>query len=126
MMGRRGNKRIVTGAAAAGTVLSAVVPAAVFEVFELSSWLFGGAVGLIQSLIGLLCYRRAIYVSNTSLGWGLGSGFARILALIVLLALAIEAGLHPEATAISLLIMYFAMMVAEITVVARTSTAGAA
>ncbi len=112
----------MAGAGVLGASLSAVSPIAAFEVFELDAWLLSGSAGFVQSAIGLLCYQKALRASQASLGWGLGSGIVRMFALIALLFLAIEAGLHPEATALGLVTMYCTMMVAEIAIVARSST----
>lgn len=114
----RVERSILAGAAVVGAVLASLAPGA----FSPEAWLFGVFIGLAQSVAGWRVYRRSLARGELALGPALGSGFLRIAFLVVALAAGLAAGLPAAGTAWSVLMMYAAMMTAEIALVARMLT----
>ncbi len=108
---------IIATAAALGALLSAVGPAA----FDPTAWALGVGLGIGQSLAGVRVYRAAMRRRDLALGPALGSGFLRVLLLLLFLTLAVRAGLPAAPLAWALLCTYAAMMCAEIAVIARAA-----
>lgn len=108
---------IIAAAAALGGLLGAVGPAA----FDPAAWALGVGLGVGQSLAGVRVYRSAMRRRDLALGPALGSGFLRVLLLLLCLAAAVRVGIPATPFAWALLCTYAAMMCAEIAVVARAA-----
>lgn len=105
------------GSAIFGLAAAALMPGG----FRIDAWLFGALVGIGQSLLGIRAYRAALRRSSFAFGFALGSGVLRIAFVLATLAAALAAGCPAAPFAWSILVIYAAMMIAEITVVARAA-----
>ncbi|MCZ7593285.1 MAG: hypothetical protein M5U15_14620 [Kiritimatiellae bacterium] len=112
---------IIVSAAGLGALLAAAASKFLSDTPSVNAWLFGVALGLFQSLVGIALYQRAMARPDGSLLLSVGSGVFRLVFLLFALALAIRLGLPASAAAVSLLSMCLLMMLAEIVIVARES-----
>lgn len=101
--------------------VAALMPGA----FRWDAWLFGVGLGLAQSLVGLQFYRKALSRPSPAISSAIGSGLARIVAMLAALAAVMCAGASPAPFIWSLLVVYAVMMAAEVLVVARWTGATA-
>jgi hypothetical protein len=112
-----GGHKIMMISAGVAMALASLMPGGV----RLDAWLFGVALGVGQSLIGLRCYRAALGRTTLAFGPALASGMIRIAVLLIALAAALRIGYPPVPFVWSLLAAYVSMMAAEIAVVARVT-----
>ncbi|MCS6772216.1 MAG: hypothetical protein NZ740_09360 [Kiritimatiellae bacterium] len=111
------DQRIIVGASLAALALAMLVPGPSLPEVRL----LGAFIGIVQSLIGLYCYRVAMNRKPAAVGLAIGSGALRVGALVLAAAALLSTGLPAVPFLGSLLAAYIAMMAAEVILVARWS-----
>lgn len=114
---------VLAGAAGAGLALTAAVHVVGFGPLG-AGWAFGTASAFAMALLGLVLNARAMRVASpNAAGIAALGGVARLIALVVAWRVAVRLGTPELESALSMVGMHVAMMVAEVTQAARTANA---